>query len=103
VVTTAGSRSEYDWVEGLARAVMVGAPIAVGLYARERKQFERFGTVLIAVGIVWGLATLAGSRDEVLYSVGRVAFWMVKPGDHVSHPGVPVRATARACGSPGRS
>ena len=79
VVTTAGSRSQYDWLEGLARAVMVGAPIAVGLYARRRQPFERVGTLLIAVGVVWCLATLAGSRDEVLYSVGRVAFWMVEP------------------------
>jgi len=80
VVTTTGSTSEYDWLEGLARAVMVGAPIAVGLYARRRRPFERFGTMLIAVGVVWFVATFAGSRDEVLYSVGRIAAWFVEAG-----------------------
>ena len=78
VVTTSGSTSEYDWLEGLARAVMVGAPIAVGLYARRRQPFERFGTMLIAVGALWFVATFSGSRDEVLYSVGRIAAWFVE-------------------------
>jgi hypothetical protein len=67
VVTTTGSRSEYDWLEGLARAVMVGVPFAVGVYARRRAPFERFGAMLIALGVGWWLATLSGSRDELLY------------------------------------
>jgi signal transduction histidine kinase len=79
-VTTTGSTSEYDWLEGLARAVMVGAPIAVGVYARRRPPFERFGTSLIAVTVVWFVATLSGSRDEVLYSVGRIAAWVGEVG-----------------------
>jgi hypothetical protein len=62
VVTTAGSMSQYDWLEGLARAVMVGAPLVVGLYARRRQPFERFGTMLIAVGVAWFVATFSGSR-----------------------------------------
>jgi hypothetical protein len=78
VVTTTGSTSEYDWLEGLARAVMVGAPIAVGVYARRRQPFERFGTMLIAVGVAWFVATLSGSRDDVLHSVGRIAAWGVE-------------------------
>jgi signal transduction histidine kinase len=78
VVTTTGSTSEYDWLEGLARAVMVGAPLAVGLYARRRQPFERFGTMLIAVGVAWFVATFSGSRDEVLYSVGRIAAWFLE-------------------------
>ena len=78
VVTTRGSGSQYDWLEGLARAVMVGAPVAVGLYARRRQPFERFGTMLIALGVAWFVATFAGSRDEVLYSVGRIAGWFVE-------------------------
>jgi signal transduction histidine kinase len=78
VVTTTGSTAEYDWLEGLGRAVMVGAPLAVGLYARRRPPFERFGTMLIAVGVAWFVATFSGSRDEVFYSVGRIAAWFVE-------------------------
>ena len=80
VVTITGSSSQYDWLEGLARAMMVGAPIAVGLYARHRRPFEHFGKMLIALGVVWFVATLSGSRDDVLYSVGRVAAWFVEAG-----------------------
>jgi signal transduction histidine kinase len=75
VVTTTGSSSQYDWLEGIARAAMVGVPIAVGLFARRRPPFERFGTMLIGLGVLWFVATLSGSRDEVLYSVGRIAAW----------------------------
>src|SRR4051794_35666068 len=80
VVTTTGSASKYDWLEGLARALMVGVPIAVGVYARRRPPFERFGSLLIAVGAVWWLATFAGSQNEVLYSVGRAAGWVAELG-----------------------
>jgi signal transduction histidine kinase len=63
-VTVAGSESEYAWLEGVARSLMVGTPIAVGLYARRRPPFERFGTLLIAGGMLWFLTTLAGSQSE---------------------------------------
>ena len=69
------STSRSPWLDGLARALIVGAPIAVGLYAHGRPPFSRFGTLLIGVGVVWFLATLSSSPDSVLYSVGRVAAW----------------------------
>ena len=69
------STSRYPWLEGLARALIVGAPIAVGLYAHGRPPFSRFGTLLIGVGGLWFLATLSGSPDSVVYSVGRVVAW----------------------------
>src|SRR4051812_32764874 len=67
------STSRYDWLEGLARAVSVGAPIAVGLYARRHTLSGRFGTLLMGVGLASFVATLAGSPDEVVHSIGRVA------------------------------
>jgi signal transduction histidine kinase len=45
---------------------------------RRRQPFERFGTMLIAVGVAWFVATFSGSRDEVLYSVGRIAAWFLE-------------------------
>jgi signal transduction histidine kinase len=80
VVTTTGSTAEYDWLEGLGRAVMVGAPLAVGLYARRRPASRRFGDLLVIVGAGWFLASLATSDDEVAYSMGRVAGWVVEVG-----------------------
>jgi signal transduction histidine kinase len=67
-----------NWVEGLARALMVGAPIAVGLYARRRVPFARFGGLLVGVGMVWFVATLSNSPDAVVYSVGRVGAWLAE-------------------------
>src|SRR4051812_15575585 len=72
------SASRYDWLEGLARAATVGAPIAVGLYARRHTVFVRFGTLLMAVGLAWFVATLAGSPDDVVHSIGRIAAWFVE-------------------------
>jgi hypothetical protein len=63
VLVTTWSTSHYDWLEGLARALMVGAPIAVGLYARRRVPFARFGGLLVGVGVVWFVATLSNSPD----------------------------------------
>jgi signal transduction histidine kinase len=78
VITIAGSTSRYDWLEAAARALSVGAPMAVGLYARQRPPFERFGMLLIVAGPAWFVTTLADSRDPLLYSTGRVAGWIVE-------------------------
>jgi signal transduction histidine kinase len=67
-----------NWVEGLARALMVGAPIAVGLYARRRVPFARFGGLLVGIGFISFVATLSNSPDAVVYSVGRVGAWLAE-------------------------
>jgi signal transduction histidine kinase len=67
-----------NWVEGLARALMVGAPIAVGLYARRRVPFARFGGLLVGIGLIWFVATLSNSPDAVVYSIGRVGGWLAE-------------------------
>src|SRR3954471_24626157 len=69
------SESRYDWLEALARALAVGAPIGVGLYAHRRAPFARFGTLLIGVGALAFVATLASSPNELVHSLGRVAAW----------------------------
>jgi len=67
-----------NWVEGLARALMVGAPIAVGLYARRRVPFARFGGLLVGIGCLWFVGTLSNSPDSVVYSIGRVGGWLAE-------------------------
>jgi signal transduction histidine kinase len=80
VVTLGGSSSDFAWLEAIARVLMVGAPIAVGIYARRHTPFRRFGALLIAAGVGWFVTTLAESNDPVLYSIGRVAGWVVEVG-----------------------
>src|SRR4051794_2917328 len=72
------SASRYGWLEGIARAATVGAPIAVGLYARRHTVFVRFGALLMGVGLAWFVATLAASPDGVVHSIGRIAAWFVE-------------------------
>ena len=62
-----------------ARALAVAVPVAVGLYAWRRDPGNRFGRLLIAVGLVWSVSLLSESGDEVLYSIGRVAAWLIEP------------------------
>ena len=77
-VTLAGTDSDYAALEAVVRALTVGVPIAVGLYALLYPPFARFGKLLIAVGFGWFLTTLSGSPDELLYSIGRVSGWIAE-------------------------
>jgi signal transduction histidine kinase len=78
VLVATWSASRYDWLEGLARALLVGAPIAVGLYARRRVPFARFGGLLVGIGVLWFVATLSNSPDTVVYSIGRLGGWLAE-------------------------
>jgi signal transduction histidine kinase len=77
-LTASGPDSEDVGLQAVARALMVGTPIAVGLYARRHASSERFGGLLIFAGFAWFLATLSESDDEWIYSVGRVSGWAVE-------------------------
>jgi signal transduction histidine kinase len=71
-------RAAHVELVAFVRASMVGLPMAAGIYAWHRRPSERFGPLLIAAGCLWFVTTLAESGDEVLYSVGRVAGWVVE-------------------------
>ena len=66
----------YASLEASVRAFTVAAPITVGLYASRHPPFERFGRLLVALGLLWFLSTFAGSSNEVVYSIGRVFGWI---------------------------
>jgi len=74
-VTLAGTDSPFA---AAGRGLIVAAPVAVGCYAWHRRPGERFGPLLIVTGFGWFLTTLAESDDELLYSIGRVASWLVE-------------------------
>jgi signal transduction histidine kinase len=61
-----------------ARAVIVGVPVAVGLYAWYTGPNERFGALLVAAGGGWFVTTLAESHDSLAYTIGRTAGWLVE-------------------------
>jgi signal transduction histidine kinase len=66
---------ERAWA-AVTSAVVIAAPIGVGLATLARRQ-DRFAAVLVAAGALWSLTVLAQSHDPTLYSVGRTAAWVV--------------------------
>jgi signal transduction histidine kinase len=74
------STSDYAALEASARGLMVAVPMAVGLYARTLPNFRRFGDLLVATAGGLFMAGFSASDDELLYSIGRVAAWIVEVG-----------------------
>ena len=78
VVLTLAEASAGDRVwAAVTSAVVIAAPIGVGLATLSRRQ-DRFAAVLIVAGALWSLTVLAQSHDPTLYSVGRIAVWVVE-------------------------
>ena len=77
-VTLSGVDGDQAELAAAGRAVMVAVPVAVGCYAWHRRPGEPFGPLLVATGFGWFLTTLAESDDALLYSIGRVAGWLVE-------------------------
>jgi signal transduction histidine kinase len=59
--------------------LIVGVPVAGGLYAARSAHNVRFGVVLIGAGLLWSLTALGESPESLPYSVGRVIGWTVIP------------------------
>jgi signal transduction histidine kinase len=58
-------------------ALVIAAPIGVGLATLARR-WDRFAAALVGAGALWSLTVLAQSHNPTLYSVGRVAVWVVE-------------------------
>jgi signal transduction histidine kinase len=59
---------------------LVAIPAAVGIYAWTRNPDLPFGRMLAATGLLWGLASFAGSGNPELHSLGRVSLWIAEIG-----------------------
>ena len=70
--------SAHPELAAIARGLIVGVPIAAGLYAWCDRMGERFGLILIATGGAWFLTTFAESTNDRLYTFGRVAGWFAE-------------------------
>src|SRR3954466_2494850 len=75
LVTLSGTNADNPALEAQLRAVLIAAPIAVGLFVLYRAPWTRFAKLLIFAGFAWSLSTLAQSDSSLLYSTGRVAAW----------------------------
>ena len=62
----------------LGRVVVIAVPIAVGVWLWSQAQYERFGRLLVLAGYVSFVAALAESSNSVLYSIGRIGYWVTE-------------------------
>jgi signal transduction histidine kinase len=74
----AAADTEHGELVAAARALIVGLPMAVGLYAWHREPTERFGMLLVVTGLGCAVATLSELDGEVPYTIGRIAGWLVE-------------------------
>jgi signal transduction histidine kinase len=98
VVTVVSSAQPGDEsVISLAVTLVVGVPIAVGLWAWRKHEDARFGRLLFGAGCLFFVATLAESSSEIVYSIGRVGIWLTAlavPALLLAFPSGVLRTTA---------
>jgi signal transduction histidine kinase len=80
IVTATSSATVDVPLEVIGRVLIGGVPVAVGLFAWSRPTSARFGRSLTILGFGACVGTLAASDDATLYSIGRVAAWLVEAG-----------------------
>jgi signal transduction histidine kinase len=64
---------------GLVELLIVGAPIATGVYVLKTSAYTRFGVALICIGFFWSVTALTESSQSVLFTIGRMATWLILP------------------------
>src|ERR671917_1159590 len=74
-----GASSDAAFGRGLLQLLVVGVPIAVGLYTLRAPVNKLFGYALLAVGFAWSLTALAESTLSVPHTIGRLATWLTFP------------------------
>jgi signal transduction histidine kinase len=79
VEAAAGSEPDAVFGRGLLQMLIVGVPIAVGLYALRAPGNTGFGLALLGIGFAWSLTALAESSASVPFTIGRLCTWLVFP------------------------
>src|SRR5688572_11919474 len=78
-VAAAGASGDAAFGRGLLQLLIVGTPIAGGIYALRSPVDAGFGIALLAIGFLWSLTSLAEMSLSVPHTIGRLATFMVFP------------------------
>ena len=78
-LATSGAPSNAAFGRGLLELLIVGTPIAAGLYALRAPVSANFGIALLLVGFLWSLTALAESSLSVPHTIGRLSTWLIFP------------------------
>ena len=78
-IATAGASSDAAFGRGLLQLLIVGGPIAVGLYALRAPVNRSFGIAMLGIGFAWSLTALSESTLSVPHTIGRLSTWLTFP------------------------
>src|SRR4051812_36081492 len=78
-LAAAGASSDQAFGRGLLELLIVGVPIAAGLYALREPRNKSFGVALLGIGFLWALTALTTSHLSVPFTIGRLTTWLVSP------------------------
>jgi signal transduction histidine kinase len=78
-LASTGASGDAAFGRGLLEAMIVGVPIAVGLYALRAPVNASFGVALLAIGFAWSLTALTESSLSMPYTIGRLSTWLTFP------------------------
>ena len=79
VIAATGSQGDATFGRALLEFLVVATPIAGGIYALRTPGAAEFGVVLLAIGFLWSLTSLAETSLSVTYTIGRITTWLVLP------------------------
>jgi signal transduction histidine kinase len=77
-VTATGTATGDVALESTVRALVVGLPIGVGVFAWRQPASARFGRNLTLTGVLYFVVSLASSENATVHSLGRVAGWLAE-------------------------
>jgi signal transduction histidine kinase len=78
-LVTENAAAEERMHRAMLEALIIGVPVAVGLFAMGEPRSHRFGVLLFAAGVAWSLTALGESSESLPYSIGRLVAWTVQP------------------------
>ena len=79
LVAASGAPSDAALGRGLLELLIVGAPMAAGVYALRSPANSRFGVALLTFSVAWSLTALGEASASVPYTIGRAATWLILP------------------------
>ena len=78
-MAAASAPSHAAFGRGLLELLIVGGPIAVGLYALREPANKSFGVALLGIGFLWSLTVLTAASASVPHTIGRLSTWLILP------------------------
>ena len=78
-VSPANENAAHPVAMALVSAGTVALLYGVGVFAWRREPANRFGRMMILAAVGSFLVSLSASGDSLLYSTGRVSFWLLQP------------------------